>query len=647
MKFTQHIRKETDMSMHMPPLDFEYKKKTFPKKLKDLPDFLREDGKEFFKRLLYIYKLVWDTGPWILFVMLFLSLVNGILPLWGALISKNLINALIGVKSTGFSPITHYLILNFIYIFSLRIAFTVNSMLTSCFGEMVTNSIRKKIMKKADQIDLCSFDRPSFYETLENANREAGMRPLQILSATFQMLSAFISMISFILIMRQFSGWASVAVIVAAIPVAWVNYSFKSKDAAYMRHRSKDRRQMDYYSRLMVDKDLVKEIRLFQLGPEFIHNYDSVFQKYFSGLKKLILAEGFWTMGTTGLMNVINCLLFLWVAWEVYQGNLTVGDYTLFTGALNSIGNAVSTVIQTTATIYEGTLFINNMIAFMDEKTHIVSLENPARKVHHHSDHTIEFQHVYFRYPGLDHDVLKDINLTFHSGDSIVLVGLNGAGKTTLLKLLTRLYDPTSGTILLDGHDIRGYDVRDLYDMYGTIFQDFGEYAATVTQNIAYGQIDWAVKPENIKKAAEQANADPFIENLPKKYDQPLMRLFDIDGTELSVGQWQKLAVARAFYGDSDILILDEPTASLDAMAEKEIFSQFDKLRKGKLTIFVSHRLSSAVTASRIIVLSNGEIVEEGTHKELMSKNGYYQKLFSTQAERYIAAEKEKLQMEE
>jgi len=216
-------------------------------------------------------------------------------------------------------------------------------------------------------------------------------------------------------------------------------------------------------------------------------------------------------------------------------------------------------------------------------------------------------------------------------------VGLNGAGKTTLIKLLTRLYDPTEGRILLDGKDIRNYDTSELYKIFGIIFQDFGKYAVNVTDNIAYGELEKEIVDTDIQNAATQADADDFINKLPDKYNTPLMRIFEENGIELSIGQWQKLAVARAFYSDSDILILDEPTASLDAIAEQEIYSQFDLLRKDKTTIFVSHRLSSATVASKIIVLEYGELIEMGNHRELMAKKGRYFELFSTQASRYIS----------
>ena len=249
--------------------------------------------------------------------------------------------------------------------------------------------------------------------------------------------------------------------------------------------------------------------------------------------------------------------------------------------------------------------------------------------------HTIEFRGVSFRYPGCERYVLKDINMTFNPSESVVLVGLNGAGKTTLLKLLTRLYDPTEGVILLDGRDIREYDTEAFYDMFGIIFQDFGKYSETAGENIRFGDVRRNHNDEDVRLAANRGNATDFIEQLPHGFDTPLTRVFEEDGIELSGGQWQKLSVARAFYKESDILILDEPTASLDPLAEQEVFNQFASLSRDRITIFVSHRLSSAVTASKIVVLDGGTVAEEGTHEELMAREGKYHALFSTQAQRY------------
>ncbi len=610
-----------------------------PKSIKEVPSYVAKLIKVFFVRLFYIYKLVWEARPSLLFIMTFMSVFNGVSPVVGAYIGAEVLNTLASAfagELTSFDPIINLLIINFVYLFLVNIVNRVYNMVTRISGEIVSNHIKMKIVNKAKDVDLASFDSPEFYAKLENANREAGSRPVNILSSTFSMISSFISLVSFVVILFAISPWAPFIIVVMSIPITIVNFVYRNKNVQYMWWRSKDRRQMNYYSDIVVNKDLVKEVKLFGLSDTFIGRYKEVFKHYFAGIKKLIIDEGVWSIGATVVSTAVNCLLFIYIAKMVFDGALQVGDYSLYTGALNSISGGVTSIITTTATIYEGTLFINNMISYMNEKPHVVATLPEPRKVERHVGHTIVFDHVYFKYPGTEKYVLEDVNLTINAGDTVVIVGLNGAGKTTLIKLLTRLYDPSKGTIYLDGHDIKEYDVEELYKMYGIIFQDFGKYAMNVRENIEFGQIDAQHSQEAVSEAAEAANATDFISRLPDKFETPLMRWFEENGIELSIGQWQKLAIARAFYSDSDVLILDEPTASLDPMAEQEIFNQFDNLRKDKTTFFVSHRLSSATQANKIVVLEHGKIIEVGNHSQLMNLKGKYHELFSTQAQRYI-----------
>ncbi|MBR5538969.1 MAG: ABC transporter ATP-binding protein, partial [Clostridia bacterium] len=316
--------------------------------------------------------------------------------------------------------------------------------------------------------------------------------------------------------------------------------------------------------------------------------------------------------------------------------DMLVGDYTLYTGALTSILTAVSSIVNHTSAIYEGTLFIDNMIEFMDVKPTIVPACSPALIPAKGAAHTIEFKNVSFSYPGSTKKVINNLNLVLQGGKSYALVGLNGAGKTTLIKLMTRLYDPTDGDVILDGKNIKDYDVNELYSMYGIVFQDFAKYAVSLRENITFGDIHAVYDEKRIEYAIDQSAAADFVKKLPNGIDTPLMRMFEKNATDLSIGQWQKISIARAFYKDSEILILDEPTASLDPIAEAEIFKQFDALRHGKTTLFVSHRLSSAVAADEIIVMQNGKVIEQGNHHALMKNNGDYCKLFKLQAEKYL-----------
>ena len=604
--------------------------------------------KGFFHRFFYIVSLVWETAPAILILMALFCVFDGVLPVISAYITKELLNgiaALVGqdfvAKSfadviTVLKPVIFLLILEFVFSFLKRILGRINDGVTAIAGELVVNHIKLKIINKAKTLDVSSFDCPEFYERLENANREAGMRPIGILTSTFNVISAVISVVSFIVVLATLSPFAPLIIICAALPGALVNYIYRSKNFRYMRRHSKDRREMYYYSSMISNKDNVKEIKILGLGDTFTEKYKSAFKRYFAGLKKLILRENVLRVIVSLLVSLANCALFAYVAYDVVFNNGMIGDYSLYTGALNSVSTYVSVLVGATATIYEGTLFIDNMMLFMKEDVKIVSTLPEPRVPNRGAEHTIELKDVSFSYPGSDVKVLDKINLTLKTGEKVVLVGLNGAGKTTLIKLITRLYDPTEGVIYLDGYDIKEYDPKALYDMFGIIFQDFGKYAVTAAENIEFGDVSLNSDRKAVEAAAKSGDADSFIEELPKGYDTPLTRLFYDDGIELSGGQWQKLSVARAFYKDSDILILDEPTASLDALAEQEIFNQFADLAKGKISIFVSHRLSSAVTADKIVVIKNGKIAELGTHSELMARNGDYQLLFTTQAQRYI-----------
>ena len=609
-----------------------------PKSLRDVPKYIKRVVAETSERMFYIIRLVWEANRGIMFLMAFMTLFNGVMPVIGSLISKDILNNLAKAYDdalTSFHIIAVLLIAQFVYLLLNDAMRRIYSTVLQISGELVANHIKIKLMNKSKEVDLSSYDSPDYYTKLENATREAARRPIESLTATFSIVSTVISIVSYVIVILAVGILPALIIVAVAIPSTLVNFYFRRKNYDYMFRCSRKRRQLVYYSELVTNKDLVKEMRTLNLTDTFTEKYQTVFDVYFKGLKKLKLRECLWSLLASVISTAVNCVLFVMIAEGVFEGKYEVGNYALYTGALTAISTGISTLITTTASIYESTLFINNMISFMKEEPKIVPCIHPPRKVERGVGHTIVFEHVSFRYPGTERDVLQDINLTISPGESVVLVGLNGAGKTTLIKLLMRLYDPTDGMILLDGHDIREYDVTELYDMFGIVFQDYGKYAVSVRENIAFGEVMKDIVDDEIEKAALHSNAKEFIEELPDKYDTSLMRYFDENGTELSIGQWQKIAIARAFYADSDILILDEPTASLDAIAEQEIFAQFENLREGKSSIFVSHRLSSATTANKIVVLNNGTVEEIGNHAELMAAHGEYYKLFSTQAKRY------------
>ena len=608
-----------------------------------MPRFLFGIVKGFLTRWFYIFSLVWKAAPALLVAMVLLCLLDGVLPVFGAYISRDLLNEialLIEQRGAGIiteasfevmRPLLFLFIMNLVYLFGRKVLSKLGSMTTSIAGELVVNHIKLMIIGKAKEVDLSSYDDPEFYEKLENANREAGMRPISILTATFNVISAVISAVSFVAVLITLSPLAPIIIVIAAVPGAIVNFYFRNKNFRYIRFHSKERRQMNYYSGLMVNKDRVKEIKILGLGETFITKYKTVFAKYYKGLKKIIIREGL-TQILVGLFStLVSSALFVWVAFNVINGDGFVGDYSLYSGALTSITTYVGTLLSATVTIYEGTLFIDNMITFMNEKPKIIPTTSTPLTVQRGVPHTIELKNVSFAYPGTDRMVLKNLNLKIEANDSIVLVGLNGAGKTTLIKLLTRLYDPTEGEILLDGHDLREYDVESLYSAFGIIFQDFGHYAETAAENVRFGDIDCNHTDDAVRLAAKRGGAAQFIEGLPDGYETPLTRMFEENGVELSGGQWQKLSVARAFYNDSEILIMDEPTASLDPIAEREVFDQYAALAKNKISVFVSHKLSSAVNATKIVVIDEGRIIEVGSHDELMKTSEMYREVFESQ----------------
>ena len=618
-----------------------------PQSIGDVPRYLSELLGGFFKRFFYILKLVWNTGRWIPILLCFVALFKGVTPVIGSLISRNILNGLQSVIAQGGLPessfwsseILYLLIALFAYRLLIQVVNNVSSALNRIAGEKVVMEVKRQIMEKSKEIDLASFDNPAFYEKMENANREAGHRPLHILTETLGIISSVIELFSFLVVLLSAPGlsWITAVVILVSIPSAIVNFVYRRKNFHFMRFSSKERRQMNYFSGILVDKDLIKEIRLYDLADNFIGKFFDAFKSYYRGIRKLIVQESAWHIFFALVTGVTNLVFYVIIALRVFTGQMLIGDYTLYTGAIASVVTCVGTLISATGTVYEGTLFIDNLIAFFDEKQNIVPKELPAAQVEKGSEHTIEFVDVSFRYPGTQRDVLKNVSFTITPGQTLALVGLNGAGKTTLIKLLTRLYDPTAGYILLDGKDLREYDVKSLYQTFGIIFQDFGKYALTVEENIRLGDIHSNAPMEKVEYASQQSTAGDYISKLPGGYDTPLMRIFERDGLELSIGQWQKLAIARAFYADSDIMILDEPTASLDPMAEQEIFNQFDRLRNNKTTVFVSHRLSSATIADQIIVIENGSLIEKGSHRELMDRQGKYFELFTTQSKRYVS----------
>ena len=521
-----------------------------PKNIADLPRYLKAVVGGFFSRLFYIFELVWRTGPWILLTLIFVSVFEGVMPLVGSLISREILNELqiivseraaaelLGIEYGAVffgSAVMFLVIFFFVHNFLTKIVSNISGAVIRISGEKVAKHVRVEIMKKASEVDLASFDMPEFYEKLENANREAGMRPVSVLSSTLSVISRVISLASYIAVLALAPGmwWMALVMLAISIPSAIINFGYRRKNFLYIRRRSAERRKMNYYSTLAVDKDMVKELRIFDLSGHFVDLFDKEFNKYYKGLRSLIVKENVWHGVISVISAVVNCILYGIVIIAVFDGRFMIGDYSLYTGALTSVGTYVGSLIALSASVYEGTLFIDNLMSFIKEKPTVVTMSEAPAKIERGAPHTIEFRHVSFSYPGSNRKVINDVNLTFSPGETVVLVGLNGAGKTTLIKLLTRLYDPTEGQILLDGRDLREYDVREYYDLFGIIFQDFGKFAVSVEDNIRFGNIKAELDEKRVREAAKMANVDGYISKLPAGYETMLMKYFDPDGTEL------------------------------------------------------------------------------------------------------------------
>jgi ATP-binding cassette, subfamily B, bacterial len=497
----------------------------------------------------------------------------------------------------------------------------------------LANRIRGEIIQKALTLDLAFFEHPDFYDRLQNARRESGYKPVDLINDTFLIVQNTITLISFAVLLLRFSPWLVIILLVTSIPAFIAETRFSEEGFRLLTRRAPETRQINYLSRLLTEDTSAKEIKLFNLGETLLTRYMTLFDKFFREDKSLALRRAVAGFGL-GLIATLGFYgSYAWIVWHTVQGKISLGDMTLYLTIFRQGQSTFQGILSGVGSIYENNLFMANLFDFLGLKPQMgVAARNQGLSVPLRSG--IEFRRVGFRYPESEEWALRDIDLTIRPGEKIALVGPNGAGKTTLIKLLSRLYDPTEGMILIDGVDIRELDPLDLRQRIGVIFQDFVRYHLAASENIGVGQIEALDRLEQIIESARKSGAHSIIENLPDGYQTMLGRWFH-GGHELSVGQWQKIALARAFMRDAEILVLDEPTASLDAETEYEIFRRFQELTVGKMAILISHRFSTVRMADRIVVIQEGRVAEIGSHQELLNQGGIYGHLFSLQAEGY------------
>jgi ATP-binding cassette, subfamily B, bacterial len=583
-------------------------------------------------------RLVWQANPVATVGLGFLTLGGALLPAAQAWVGKLIVDGVVASIQKGNDPdqvrtVFYYLIIELI-LFLLSTGINHSRRLIQQLIQLqLANQIRSEIIRKALTLDLAFFEHPDFYDRLQNARREGGYKPVELINDTFQIVQNMITLISFAALMLRFSPWLVLILLATSIPAFIAETRFSEQGFRLLTRRAPETRQINYLSRLLTEDTAAKEIKLFNLGSTLLKRYKTLFDKFFQEDKSLAVRRALvgFSLGLVATLGFYGS--YAWIVWRTVQGMISLGDMTLYLSIFRQGQSTFQSILAGVGNIYENNLFMAHYFEFLELKPQM-QVATPAEKLPASLTRGIEFRGVGFRYPESDEWVLRGIDLKILPGEKIALVGHNGAGKTTLIKLLSRLYDPTEGTILIDGTDIRELDPLDLRQKIGVIFQDFVRYHLPVSENIGFGQIEAADRMDKIVDSARKSGADAMIENLPQGYQTMLGRWFH-GGHELSLGQWQRVALARAFMRDAEILVLDEPTASLDAQTEYEIFQHFKELTDGKMAILISHRFSTVRMADRIVVIEGGRVAENGSHEELLRREGIYARLFSMQAEGY------------
>ena len=585
------------------------------------------------------FRLVWSASRPAALVGVSLTLVAAVLPAAQAWAGKLIIDAIVNATRQGMEPagglryVAPYLALEFALVLIGSMTGQVRSLFDRILQSQLTNHVNSLIIRKAISLDLQFFENPIFYDTLQNARRQADVSALNIVNATLQMLQQVITLISLVALLLRFSPWLAVIVFVTAIPAFLSQSQYAERAFRAVSRRAPEARLLNYLEALLTGNDTVKEIKLFGLGEPLLKRYQTLFNQFYLEDRAIAERRTIAGLGWGLLSNLAYYGSYAWIVLRTIAGLITLGDMTMFLAIFRQSQSSIRSLLDSLNRLYESNLFLDNLITYLKLQPLLVAPAN-GRTAPAPIRDGIEFRNVSFCYPGSDVYVLRDLNLHIQPGERIALVGLNGAGKTTLIKLLTRLYDPTEGQVLLDGVDLRDYDLNSLHQRFGVIFQDFVRYQFTVQENIGFGQVDALDDLARIRDAADRGGASPIIENLPQGYDTMLGRRWE-KGQELSGGQWQKIALARAFMRRAEVLVLDEPTSALDAEAEYEVFRRFGELMEGRIAVLISHRFSTVRMADRIVVLSAGKILEVGSHAELIQLDGAYARLFNLQAEGY------------
>ena len=604
--------------------------------------FVKKDDVSFrqrldaLKNLPKFFKLVWQSSPPKTLFSFLLRLLRSAMPVALLYVGKLIVDQVVLLNRNPTGTDHHHLWILVAAEFGLAILTDalnrLINLLDSLLGDLFSNFTSMQIMQHAATLDLDQFEDSVFYDKLERARQQTVGRTV-LLSQTMSQVQDMISMAFLIAGLIAFNPWLILLLLVAIIPAFLGESYFNNQNYALTRSQTPERRELDYLRYLGASDETAKEIKLFNLSGFVIDRFKTLSDKFYHDNRKLSVKRSGWGTFFSVLGSVGYYAAYVFIILRTVSGVISVGDLTFLAGSFRQLRTLMESILTRFSAVSQGAIYLNDFLDFFEIKPKISIAQNalpfpkPIKK-------GFTFENVGFRYHNSDNWANRHLNFTLHPAEKLALVGENGAGKTTLVKLLARLYDPTEGRILLDGIDLKDYDLADLRLNIGVIFQDYLRYQMSLSQNIAVGNIAEINNKTLIKRAAQESLADALAQKLPNQYEQWLGRRFN-DGVELSGGEWQKVALARAYMKDAQLLILDEPTSALDARAEYEVFQRFAELTKGKSAVLISHRFSTARLADRILVLEKGQVLEIGSHQELLAKDGKYAELFQLQAAGY------------
>lgn len=582
------------------------------------------------------FKLVWQTSPFLTIANAALRILKSATPVAILYIGKLIIDQVVQI-SHGKQNISSNFLWKLVAIeFGLAILSDVLNrsitLMDSLLGDLFSNHTSVKIIEHAATLDLEQFENSIFYDKMERARQQTVGRTI-LLSQVLSQLQDVITMGFLSAGLMFFNPWLIILLLISIIPAFLGEAYFNDQSFTLNRRQTPERRELDYIRFLGASDETAKEIKIFNLSNFIVSRFRQLSNKFYHANRALIIKRSFWgsllsMLGSAGYYGA-----YIFIILKAVNGKITIGDLTFLAGSFRQLRTLLEGILNRFTSVSQGAIYLSDFFEFFEIKSQIVAPVK-ARIFPNPIQQGFTFENVGYKYINSENWATRHLNFTLNVGEKLALVGENGAGKTTLVKLLARLYEPTEGKILLDGYDLREYDIDDLRMQIGIIFQDYLRYQMTIAQNIAAGNIIEKENRKLIKSSAKQSLANVFIEAFKNNYDQQLGRRFN-EGVELSGGQWQKIALARAYMRDAQIMILDEPTAALDARAEYEVFQRFVELTNGKTSVLISHRFSTVRMADRILVLDKGELLEMGNHEELLQKNGKYAELFQLQAKGY------------